>query len=193
MSNNIKIGLVGKMRSGKDTVGHYLLTQYGCQPFAFGDGIKEVIKKYFPEEYAVGKPRKHLQHLGQSFRELNENVWIDYMFNSIRDFVKYKKNFLGEEANIVVTDVRQLNEVTRLSDEGYIIIKVICPDEIRRRRIANLGDIMTEEQLNHDTEKQVDLIIPDYEVVNDGTIDDLYKKVNEIVGGEYFENQQLFS
>lgn len=189
MNNSIKIGLVGKMRSGKNTVGDYLTSNYTCHQYAFADGITHAITNYFPTAFDGGKPRRHYQFIGQAFRQLDENVWIDYMLKQMRENTLLLKEMTNTIPNIVVTDVRQLNEATRLSDEGFVIIKVVCPEEIRRLRIAKLGDVMTEEQLNHDTEKQVDLVIPDYEIINDGTIDELYKKIDDIVRGEYFENQ----
>ena len=53
----MKIALFGKIRSGKDTVGKILIEEYGFNRFAFGDGIGEIIQKYFPEAWEGGKPR----------------------------------------------------------------------------------------------------------------------------------------
>ena len=49
----MKVALFGKMRSGKDTVGKILIDEYHFKRFAFGDGIGEIIEKYFPEALLV--------------------------------------------------------------------------------------------------------------------------------------------
>ena len=78
-----KVALFGKIRSGKDTVGKILIEEYGFQRVAFGDGIGEIIEKYFPEALEGGKPRKHYQHIGQQLRVLNQDVWINYLLKKV--------------------------------------------------------------------------------------------------------------
>ncbi|MFP5303338.1 hypothetical protein R2R70_19325, partial [Cobetia sp. SIMBA_158] len=69
-----RIAVVGRFRSGKNTFADYITEKYGHIQFAFGDGITKVINQYFPEAFNDGKPRKHYQVIGQSFRELDENI-----------------------------------------------------------------------------------------------------------------------
>ena len=44
-----------------------------------------------------------------------------------------------------------------------------------------LGDVFSPEDLHHETELQVDLIKPDVEIINDGTLMGLKYVVNRIV------------
>lgn len=181
----MKIALFGKMRSGKNTVADYLTEEFGFQQVAFGDGIGEIIDKYFPEARSKGKPRKHYQHIGQELRKLNEDVWIDYLLRKVeRESSNHLKlHPLNEKLNIVVTDGRQLNEAKRLKERGYTIIKVTTPEELRLERIKASGDNFNIEQLDHETELQVDLVEPDIEIINNGTLLELKNKVNAIIKG----------
>lgn len=179
----LKIALFGKIRGGKDTVGEILIKEHGFQRFAFGDGIGEIIQNYFPEAWAGGKPRKHYQHIGQELRKLNENVWINYLLRKVSYYAEDYEGLCGEPANIVITDGRQLNEALKMKEEGFLIVKVTCPEEIRIERMKALGDVFTSESLAHETELQVDLITPDVEIVNDGSIEDLKSKVKKMLRG----------
>lgn len=182
----MKIALVGKMRSGKNTVGDYLVSNYGFNEFAFGTGIGEVIKTYFPEELKKGKPRHFYQHIGQSMRELDKDVWVKYLLNSINEFqYSYTRNF-DKEANIVITDSRQYNEVAALRREGYLIVKVVADEEKRINRIIDSGDNFDINMLFHDTELQVDTVVADIEIHNNGTLEELYKASDWLV--EYYNN-----
>lgn len=180
----MKIALFGKMRSGKNTVADILTEEYEFNQFAFGDGIGCIIQEYFPEAWAGGKPREHYQHIGQQLRVLDEDVWVKYLLNDVDAYIHLKAVFDNEDnVNIVVTDGRQLNEAVRLKEEGFVIVKVTTPEEIRLERMKKAGDVFTAEQLNHETELQVDLIEPDVEIINDGTLEGLKYMVNRIVRG----------
>ena len=82
---------------------------------------------------------------------------------------------------VVITDGRQFNEAEKLREEGFLIIKVTTPEELRLKRMKELGDVFSPEQLNHETELQVDMIQADIEIINDGSLDDLRSKVQKIV------------
>jgi dephospho-CoA kinase len=72
----MRLAIVGKMRSGKDTFAKYFTDLYGFKPLAFGNGITDVITRYFPEAFIMGKPREHYQVIGQTFRELDPDIWV---------------------------------------------------------------------------------------------------------------------
>lgn len=186
----MKIALFGKIRSGKDTVGKMLIDEHGFKRFAFGDGIGAIIQEYFPEAWAGGKPRKHYQHIGQQFRVLNPTVWVKYMLHNINREADKKKQLweMGKEEtpilNVVVTDGRQVDEAEVLKKEGFLIVRIVCPEEIRLKRMKDLGDLFKPEDLNHETELNVDKITPDVEIINDGTLEELYIKVQKMLQGQ---------
>lgn len=172
-----KIGILGEIRAGKDTFTNLLIQELDGKAvtMAFSEGIHKVIREYMPDLYEKGKPREALQEIGQTFRKYNSSVWIDKLFNSH----KYKfadKNGL----NIIVTDVRQLNEVERLKEEGFILIKVIADRGIRLERARQAGDLFTEDMFEHETERQVRLALAHCYVDNSGPIEELKAQVENI-------------
>ncbi|MCY8048483.1 hypothetical protein MOC17_20735 [Bacillus haynesii] len=172
----MKIALVGKMRSGKDTVGRFFSDNRECYPIAFGDGISRIGYMFFPELMLGGKPRKLKQTIGQVFRQFDPDVWVKTLSATMTN--------LSDSGikNFVVTDVRQMNEYNFLKEQGFTVIKVEAADELRLERIKASGDEFTEEDLNHETELAVDDIPFDYLITNNTTIEDLYTQLRFIVG-----------
>lgn len=170
----MKLAIVGKIRSGKDTVGSMFIQEYGCMRMAFGDGIGRVIKDYFPEAFKDGKPRRHYQHIGQRFRDLDPDVWVKdlgRMYTALKH--------MGIE-RFVVTDMRQMNEYEYLKSQGFQVAKVDTADEIRLERMNANGDNFTLEDLNHETEAQIDALPYDFLISNNTTLDDLYEQVKHV-------------
>lgn len=171
----LKIALVGKMRSGKDTVADYLAFKYNFKVYAFADGIKELCKQLFPHLVEGRKNRSIYQDVGQFMRSIDPHVWINQTMKRISRFSPLR--------NIVISDVRQQNEYDVLKSKGYIIIKIHADDEIRWERIRSAGDDCTEEQFNHETERAVDTIPHDFLITNNETLDELYKQIKDVLDG----------
>ncbi len=167
----IKIGLCGEARSGKDTVGAYLIEHHGFKRFSFGDGIRSICKTLYPDQMAENKPRALLQGVGQSLRRFDENVWVNLAFQDIGK----------HEGNVVVTDLRQPNEYERLKSEGFVIIRVNASSTVRIERMIEIGDEFKPEDLAHETERHIDSFDVDYELYNSGRIIDLYQQIDVIM------------
>lgn len=176
----IKIGLIGEIRAGKDTVADMIaeelqiLTGGFTARVAFSEGIHKVIELIMPERYEEGKPRHELQYIGQSMRELKPNVWIDYTLNSD----SYKEaNRLGH--HVIVTDVRQVNEAVALKEKCFYLIKVIANPAVRLERMRIKGDNYSPEMLLHETESSVNKCIYDYLIDNSYNLEYLRAVVRE--------------
>lgn len=191
--NFLKVAVIGKMRSGKDTFARYFI-QRGFKEYKFGTGIAEVIQAFFPEEWAKGKPRHLYQGIGQYFRTFDEDVWVKYVARQI-----------GESGHVIITDVRQENEVKWLMENGFKIVKVVAPEETRIQRMIEAGDVIPTNaealftMLNHETEQFAEISPCDYCVTNAGSIADLEAQAESIYqdmmweallkdGGLYFES-----
>lgn len=172
----MKIALVGKARSGKDTLGEYLANNYTFKRFYFAQGIEEIINKYFPEAFEGGKPRKHYQHIGQELRILDKDVWINYLQKQVDQYLAENPN-----GNVVVTDCRQANEEKVLREQGYLIVKVACDEQVRLDRILKSGEEFNTETFFHDTERQTELIIPHIHVQNERTLEELYSAAEVVI------------
>jgi dephospho-CoA kinase len=182
----MNIGLIGKLRSGKDTVGEHLMAYYGYQRFAFGDGIKLIGRNLWPEAFdpSAPKPRALMQRLGQSMREIDPNVWVDKTLRVI-DFAQRFRGMYPQLGpfKAVITDVRQPNEVLKLRKLGYTLIRVNCPDDIRLERARANGDNFNLADLTHETEMHVDTFKVDYEIWNGGTLENTIAQIDDIMGG----------
>lgn len=172
----MKIAILGKMRSGKDTASDYLHTKVDFKTFAFGDGITGVITRYFPKLLLEGKPRHAYQLIGQTFRSLRPAVWIDELDTRV-----WHATFGIPDPDILVTDLRQMNEYDYLKEEGYTIIKIEADEELRLARIAKSGDSFDPSTLNHETETAVDVIPYDYLVTNNGTLEELFEQLDFVL------------
>lgn len=167
---------MGKARSGKDTLGEYLANNYTFKRFYFAQGIEEIIYKYFPKAFEEGKPRKHYQHIGQELRVLDKDVWISYLQRQVDQYLNE-----NPKGNVVVTDCRQENEEKVLREQGYLIVKVACDEQVRLDRILKAGEEFNPETFYHDTERQTELIIPHIHIQNDGTLEDLYSAAEVVI------------
>lgn len=162
------IGITGKKFNGKDTVADYIVKEYNGTKLSLAYPVKEICMRYLgyslDELYHPDKkeeevthfpfitPRKAMQFVGGVFRELSPDVWIEYL----------KSNLDKDKLNLIA-DVRYPNEAN-ICD---IVIRVIRPEIV-----------------NDDTDKSENSL-DDYEttftVINDGSLEDLYKKVDYIM------------
>ncbi|MDR7207634.1 dephospho-CoA kinase [Priestia megaterium] len=172
----IKIAVTGEIRSGKDTVCEYIMRRiYDCEKLYFAEGIEKIIREFFPEAFANGKPRKHFQDIGTFMRTINANVWVEYTANKY-----YLHNELSSP-NFICTDLRQPNEYEWLKSEGFTVIKVDADFEIRKERALKAGDNFTEETFNHPVEQAIRSLPYDYLITNNTTLEDLFEQVDYIL------------
>ena len=173
----MRIALSGLKRSGKDTIGSYLIQNYSCKRFAFADEVKRLARELFPEEFVQNdKPVNLLQWLGNTMRQRNPDVWI----NKLSTMIQLTKDPVP---NLVVTDVRYPNEVQALKNLGFTIVKVQVPVEVSVERCKATEINFTEELLLHESEQlaQSNEQYYDYVIENTGTLEELYSKVEEMV------------
>jgi len=176
----IKLALCGKLRSGKSLVAGYLSLMHDFQPFAFGDALKNSFHRAFPQIPRQPKPRAYYQAFGQWARAtIDENVWIDATMRKVDEYLAH--NQCNAPLRVLIEDVRQQNEYDRLKREGFVFVRITAPDELRLERARKVGDDFTEADLAHETETFVDSFEVDYEVANDGTVDELCAKIDRIL------------
>jgi len=176
------IALTGKMRAGKDEVCK-ILKSFGFDivRLSFGDFMKKHFYDTFPHIPREPKPIKLFQQYGQAMRAIYENVWVDKTMAYMEE-VKRTRALAGlQPPTFVVTDVRQPNEYKAVRDAGFLVVKVEAPEEVRIRRMLALGETVSEEILNAETEQHVDTFDVDYVLHNSGSYDDLKKAVVEMV------------
>lgn len=173
-----RIALCGKLRSGKDEVAaHIALKHPGFFRLAFGTALKDAYHGLFPWVPKDPKPRAGYQSFGQEMRRLyGDDLWIRHVARDVEILEK-----VYGCRSVVITDLRQPNEYEWCRANGFIIVRVTAPDELRIARAKAAGDVFAEDDLAHVTESHVDEYEVDYEIHNDGTIDELKAKVDEVI------------
>lgn len=170
----VKIGIIGAMRSGKDTFAEPLVHS-GCYGLQFATGIKLIINRFFPQAYTAGKPREYYQHIGQSLRQLDPDVWVKDLEDDYQQVLKHYP-----DTSFIITDVRQPNEVQWCRDNGFTLVKIVTDEATRRERIEACGDQFEPEQFYHETELYVDEVEADIYVDGNVSIEQLQQKALEI-------------
>ncbi|RAU96821.1 AAA family ATPase [Paenibacillus sp. YN15] len=179
MTTYPNVALCGKMRSGKSVVAQYLAEKYGYAEFAFGDELKRTAHEMFdiPE---TPKPRELYQWWGQTLRQREPDIWVRKCFDRISDEAMFLDAY-GDILRSLISDIRQPNEYSRCRAEGYVIIRVNAPEELRRQRALAEGDAFDSASLAHETEQHVDLFAVDYDVYNTGTFESLREQIDAIM------------
>lgn len=185
--NELKIALVGKVRSGKDTVAEYYIDKYGMVPFAFGNPLKASFHKEYPHIGRDPKPVRGYQLWGQLQRYVQgEDVWIKKVEREIAYNREVSKNYRQRDGSAIafspiITDVRQQNEVDWCKANGYTLIRVNTSEDIRIERMKALDDNFDESVFNFETETELDNFEVDYDVDNSGTLESLYGLLEDII------------
>lgn len=202
------ISINGKISSGKDTVGRiiqYLTSEYKDKydfvewknrvenhgsntysPFEvkkYAGKLKTIaslltgipVEKFEDQEFKKQQMnpewnmtyREFLQRLGtEAMRDgLHTNVWVNALF---ADYKPLTYSDIGgwEYPNWIITDMRFPNEMDAVKKRKGITIRVVRPG-------TNVG--------THPSETALDDADFDYEIINDGTIEDLVEKVRQIL------------
>lgn len=185
--SELKLVITGELRSGKTTLSNYAEEHYHMIPFAFGDELKNAFHYFYPHVPRDPKPRRGYQLFGQLMRFVHgEDYWIDLCFDNIHTCRQAQKGYntlslVSSDFAPLITDARQHNEIERCRAKGYKVIKVEAPIEVRKERAEAEGDNFNEVDLNFETELSVRALEPDYLIVNNGTLEELYTQFDRVI------------
>lgn len=181
--------MVGAKRSGKDSVGRILVDDYMADRHSFADNIRDILLEInpliddsnpslrLPHNYRVSdvvdrfgwetakqypEVRRLLQELGTRMRRIDPNLWVTPVRRSI---------LLSSNPLHVVTDVRFENEVAAVKEDGGFIVRVTRPGLVNND--------------SHPSEQLYRTIEPDYEIINDGSLEDLGLNVRVMLESAY--------
>lgn len=186
MKKNLIIGLVGKARSGKDTVGQMLVRQHGFVRDALADDLKLAALALDPwirqEDQSFLRLRELIDRVGWEDAKANPEVrtllqrlgteagWHMHGPSLWTDRVETRLE-ADPTTDRVITDVRMPHEADWIHDTGGILVKITRSDH---EGTAGANS-------RHESEIGVDAMIVDIEILNVGSLVDLEAKVNRLV------------
>lgn len=139
----MKIGIIGKMCSGKSTLAKNIQKKYNNYVItSFAEKIKILAKELFNMDI---KDRKLLQMIGTKMRDINPDVWVNFTID------KFKNN-----ENVIIDDVRYQNEIDKLKKENYLLIYLYISNDVQINRLKNTYKNNYQQHidnLNHESEK----------------------------------------
>ena len=188
------IMLNGYSGVGKDTVAEYLASKHGYSRYAIADPLREMLEMINPivdvdrrsgdaihladaladggwdrAKRGCSEVRRLLEATGQAARDaLGKYVWMYALeHRTSRDSIR-----LGSRnSDVVVSDVRYENEFQWLGNDAYDLNGGEALVRVERPGIGPVSDHVSAGVLSY----------PDYTIVNDGSLDDLYAKVDALV------------
>ncbi len=166
--------IAGKARQGKDTVGDMIADYNHNQKvikLQYSHYIKEYAKQISDWDGSEEtKPRELLQQLGTSLirEQINPLFFVNRMCEDILVYSYFYDI-------IIISDVRLEEEITTIQNqfEHVFVLHVSRP---------NMESELTVSEQKHLTEIGLDHFEHyDYEIVNDGTLEDLKEKIESIM------------
>jgi hypothetical protein len=205
------IGVAAQLANGKDVLCDYLVQKLNktldvedfWERSAFANAVKGVfessfgVTREFTEQWKrnpeappgmLQNVRKSLQFIGDGFRQIVDGIWIDI---ALRD----------ESKKLIISDSRYINEAKAVKAKGGIMVVLYRPgflnddpnpSEAQIKPVvewcaANLRDGPIQYDVLKRLEPTTKVVVPevmqyyDYFLVNEGSLEDLYDKVDRML------------
>jgi len=117
----MKIGICGKMASGKTTLASHLENNLKFEIISMAGEVKRVGRELFG---MTKKDRPLLQKIGMKMREIRPTVWLDAVILQAKNHDK-----------VVCDDVRFINEAKSLKADGWLLVKLDIAEELQKSRL----------------------------------------------------------
>ncbi len=128
----MKIAIHGPMCSGKSTIANMILRiDKRYQIFSFGQKIKDIASELFDMKH---KDRTLLIEIGSLMKQINPNVWINYILKQTK-----------RRKHCVIDDLRFQNELDALTSDW----KIICLKTPLKDRIERIKKLYPDDFNNH--------------------------------------------
>jgi dephospho-CoA kinase len=181
------IGLIGKAGSGKTTAAKYLVSKYGFTWLRFSSSLKLMLscglgipdeyidgdKKNEPCEQLCGRTVRHAMiTLGTEWGRnlIHEDIWVKALERQMCEHLREGRD------KFVIDDVRFLSEanwITKIDFGEKRLIKIVRGEA---------------EIIDHVSETEQDKIVVDWHIWNNGTLESLYRSIDELLFFSFKEN-----
>jgi hypothetical protein len=205
------LGVTGFIGSGKDTIADYLCTEHGFKRLSFAESLKDAVSSIFGWERELLEgvtkssrvwreerdewwsnrlgmditPRWILQFWGTEVcrNGFHQDIWVASLENRLRQ----------AKDSIVITDCRFSNEIRAIKNAGGLTMRVSRGEQPPWYETAanlnkgpsKIGWALAKDELIkygvHASEYSSVGLPYDHYVDNNGTIDELYSKINDLV------------
>ena len=206
LPKNMQYASIEELDSSVDAYSNFQIKKFASKLKQIGSILSGIVADQFEDQefkkLYMGVDwdmtyREFLQKLGtEAMRNgLHTNVWVnalfaDYkceheiIFDSQRTKnplpVKEVDNDLLQYPNWIITDMRFPNEMEAVVERKGITIRVVRPEIKEYFQLKNRNSSITHATL-HPSETALDDAKFDYEIINDGSIDDLIEKVRQVL------------
>jgi guanylate kinase len=182
------IAISGKMGTGKTTLLHILqANEPNFKRLSLADPVKEVAQNYFMMPKGE-KDRWLLQQIGQKFRSIRQEVWVDLLNEKAKAMIQ--NQFIP-----ICDDVRFPNELATLKENGWIVIRLKLSEEEQLNRIKRTyGGDWEQHWSNRYEESETaldDIGDEQYDFVFENTdIEGLNELASSIMNASFEQNKQ---
>ena len=163
----MNVAIYGQMGSGKTSLAQEFEQRYFFSRMSFATKLKDVVGDLWCLDKSltdgVNKNRQLLQDVGRKLREVDKDVWVNYLLRELDARESLIKKYGSDNPygdGVVVDDVRLRNEYDALKKKGFIMVKIIASEATRRKRLGkrfqNPNDISETDLMN---ENDWDVII----------------------------------
>lgn len=165
----------GMARAGKDATGDIIMKHLKNEKsikIPIAKDLKEICKNYFGWDGTKSEQgRDLLQKIGTNYIR-DELGWQNFHINRVYEDIKIAYNQFDR---FVICDLRRKNEAYYL--------KAMYPDEVTTIRIERLNfeSQLTNEQLNHISETDLDNFIFDYNIRSESGLNNLETEVLKVL------------
>jgi len=176
-----KICLTGMLRSGKDAAAHHAWLHHGFKKYAFATDVKKTAHALFPNIPAFPKPRKLYVDVAEKACEIDPSVWVRLVERQIGLHIEGSIGLGASDIRIIITDLRKPAEYEWARSQGFSIVRITAPEDVRLARAVAEGDDFKPADLTHETELYSDGFEVDYEISNEGSLAELYEKMDAVI------------
>lgn len=138
----MRIAFVGKKAAAKTFCAHYLYKRKAFKRMQLDDGVTRIIRSMYTFRLHKRVTWERRVEMYDALYKLDPNIHIDYLLSKLSITTR----------DVVVPDVRYLNELEKLIAAGFVIVRVNSPaTEIRIKGIksAAVGTVKLNEYFGH--------------------------------------------